>query len=63
MTERELECLRWAAAGKSDWEIGQILLISAKTVNYHIENAKRKFGVATRVQAIVCALRYGRLGS
>ena len=63
LTERELECLRWAAAGKSDWEIGQILLISAKTVNYHIENAKRKFGVATRVQAIVCALRYGRLGS
>jgi len=63
LTERELECLRWAAAGKSDWEIGQILLISAKTVNYHIENAKRKFGVATRVQAIVAALRVGRLGT
>lgn len=61
LTERELECLRWAASGKSDWEIGQILLISAKTVNYHIENAKRKFGVATRVQAIVAALRLGRL--
>jgi LuxR family transcriptional regulator, quorum-sensing system regulator BjaR1 len=61
LTEREMECLRWAAAGKSDWEIGQILLISAKTVNYHIENAKRKFGVATRVQAIVAALRLGRL--
>ncbi len=63
LTERELECLRWAAAGKSDWEIGQILLISAKTVNYHIENAKRKFGVATRVQAIVAALRLGRLAN
>jgi len=63
LTERELECLRWAAGGKSDWEIGQILLISSKTVNYHIENAKRKFGVATRVQAIVAALRVGRLGN
>ena len=63
LTERELECLRWAAAGKSDWEIGQILLISSKTVNYHIENAKRKFGVATRVQAIVSALRIGRLSN
>ncbi|MEZ5776515.1 MAG: LuxR family transcriptional regulator [Hyphomicrobiaceae bacterium] len=61
LTERELECLCWAAAGKSDWEIGQILTISAKTVNYHIENAKRKFGVATRVQAIVAALRTGKL--
>ena len=63
LTEREMECLRWAAAGKSDWEIGAILLISSKTVNYHIENAKRKFGVATRVQAIVAALRLGRLAN
>ena len=61
LTERELECLRWASVGKSDWEIGGILTISSKTVNYHIENAKRKFGVATRVQAIVAALRLGRL--
>jgi LuxR family transcriptional regulator, quorum-sensing system regulator BjaR1 len=63
LTERELECLRWAAAGKSDWEIGQILSISSKTVNYHIENAKRKFRVATRVQAIVAAMRLGRLAN
>ncbi len=63
LTEREMECLRWAAAGKSDWEIGSILVISSKTVNYHIENAKRKFGVATRVQAIVAALRLGRLAN
>lgn len=61
LTTRELDCLRWAAVGKSDWEIGQILMISAKTVNYHIENAKRKFGVATRVQAIVAAMRSGKL--
>lgn len=59
LTEREAECLTWAAGGKSDWEIGQILCISSKTVNYHIENAKRKFGVSTRVQAIVSALRHG----
>lgn len=61
LSDRELDCLSWAAAGKSDWEIGQILTISAKTVNYHIENAKRKFGVSTRVQAIVAAMRHGRL--
>jgi DNA-binding CsgD family transcriptional regulator len=62
LTRREVECLNWAAEGKSDWEIGKILRISSKTVNYHIENVKRKFGVATRVQAIVVALRQGRLG-
>ena len=61
LTTREIECLNWAAEGKSDWEIGQILHISSKTVNYHIENIKRKFGVPTRVQAIVSAFRYGKL--
>ncbi|MEZ5923422.1 MAG: autoinducer binding domain-containing protein [Hyphomicrobiaceae bacterium] len=59
LTDRERQCLSWAAAGKSDWEIGQIVALSAKTVNYHIENAKRKSGVQTRVQAIVEALRSG----
>jgi LuxR family quorum sensing-dependent transcriptional regulator len=58
LTPREIECLRWAADGKSDWEIGQILLISAKTVNYHIENSKRKFGVTSRTQACIAAYRY-----
>ena len=62
LTIREIECLNWAAEGKSDWEIGQILKISSKTVNYHIENVKRKYRVPTRVQAIVYAFRHGKLG-
>lgn len=53
LTRREAEIARWIAAGKTDWEIGKILNISAKTVNYYAENLKRKCGVATRVQAIV----------
>ncbi|MCB1547026.1 MAG: autoinducer binding domain-containing protein [Hyphomicrobiaceae bacterium] len=62
LTERERECLMWIAEGKSDWQIGRILDISAKTVNYHVENVKRKLGVATRVQAVVMALRHARSG-
>ena len=61
LTPREIECLHWVAAGKSDWQIGQILNISSKTVNYHVENVKRKFGVATRIQAVVAAMRQGKL--
>jgi len=53
LTRREAEISRWLAAGKSDWEIGQILDISAKTVNYHVENIKKKCGVATRTQAVL----------
>ena len=62
MTARESEVLAWVAAGKSDWAIGQILNISGKTVNFHVENAKRKLGVGTRVQAVIAAIRGGLIG-
>jgi len=55
LTDRERECLRWVALGKSDWDIGGILSISEKTAHFHVENAKRKLGVGTRVQAVVQA--------
>jgi DNA-binding CsgD family transcriptional regulator len=61
VTDRESEILAWIAAGKSDWQIGRILELSPKTVNFHVENAKRKFGVATRVQAVLAAERRGLL--
>ena len=56
LRERETEVTRWIAEGKTDWEIGQILGIGAKTVNFHAENVKRKCGVATRVQAVIRVL-------
>jgi LuxR family quorum sensing-dependent transcriptional regulator len=56
LTPREAEVLSWIAEGKSDWQIGRILGISRKTANYHIENVKRKFGVASRIQALMAAL-------
>ena len=63
VTPRETQVLSWVAAGKSDWAIGQILRISSKTVNFHVENAKRKLGAGTRVQAVVAALREGMICS
>ena len=62
VTPRETQILGWVAAGKSDWAIGRILRISDKTVNFHVENAKRKFGVGTRLQAVTAAMRNGMLG-
>ena len=61
LTPREIEVLAWLAEGKSDWQVGQILLISPKTVNYHVERAKKKLDVATRMQAVVTAVRRGLL--
>lgn len=62
LSRRETECLRWAALGKSDWEIGAILDISPKTVNHHVESAKRKLDVPTRIQAVTTAMALGLLG-
>ena len=59
LSRRERECLKWIAAGKTDWEIGAILALSEKTVNVYVERAKRKLAVQTRTQAIVHALRGG----
>lgn len=57
LTEREIEILTWVARGKSSSDIATILDISERTVNFHMDNAMRKAGVATRVQAAVkCAL-------
>ena len=52
MSARELECLRWVAAGKTDWEIGMILSISAATVKFHVNGARAKLGARTRAQAV-----------
>ncbi len=59
LTPREKECMRWAAAGKSEWEISQILGISEHTSEKHLLNAKAKLGASNRVQAIAEAIRHG----
>jgi LuxR family quorum sensing-dependent transcriptional regulator len=59
LTPREIECLKWVSAGKSDWVIGEILHLSERTVNGYIESAKRKYEVTTRVQAVLFAARDG----
>jgi len=48
LTKRELECLHWVAQGKTSWEIAQILGISERTVNFHINNSLAKSGCANR---------------
>jgi DNA-binding CsgD family transcriptional regulator len=61
LTLREKEIIFWILRGKPDWQIGEILAISRKTVNFHVEQFKRKLNVATRIQAVVLASRLGLL--
>lgn len=55
LNEREIEVLTWAARGKTSQEIAQILDLSKRTVDFHIDNARDKMGVTTRIQAAIKA--------
>lgn len=59
LTDRERECMRWAALGKSEWEISQILGISEHTSEKHLLSAKTKLRAVNRVQAVAEAIRQG----
>lgn len=61
LTAREELCLNWVAQGKTSAEIGLILNISARTVNFHIQNACGKMGVRKRQAAIAKAILEGRI--
>src|ERR1700681_1048990 len=60
LNDREVETLTWAARGKTSSEIAQILGLSKRTVDFHIDNAREKLGAATRVEAAIKAAT-GRL--
>ena len=59
LTDRERECLLWAADGKTSWEIANIIHVSERTVTFHLQNVTRKMGVSTRQHAIARALSLG----
>lgn len=59
LSPRELECLKWTAAGKTAWEIGEILNLSESTVVWHLNNAKAKLGVYGKSHAVVKAMMLG----
>lgn len=62
LTQRQLECVLFAAKGKSDWEIGKILGISQGTVKRHIEDARAHYEVSSRMQVVMRALFEGQIG-
>lgn len=61
LTTRELTCLGWAAIGKTSWEMGVILGLTERTVNFHIHNACKKLQVHSRQAAITAVLQAGLL--
>lgn len=62
LTDRQRECVIWAARGKTDWEISRILGISHDTVIEHLRHARDRYGVAKRTLLAVHALFDGTIG-
>ncbi len=56
LTERERECLSWAATGKTAAEVATALSLSKTTIIYHLTRARRKLDAANSRQAITKAL-------
>ena len=57
ITKRESEVLYWVSYGKTSWEISQILEMSPRTVNKHLEQVYKKLGVDNRTSAAAISIR------
>lgn len=62
LSKREVECLRWAAIGKTDFEISMIIARSRATVRFHIHNASIKLDAVNRSQTVFKAAQLGYIG-
>jgi DNA-binding NarL/FixJ family response regulator len=60
LNDREVEVLTWVARGKTSAEIAQIVGLTKRTIDFHIDNARAKLGASTRTEAVVKAAT-GRL--
>ncbi|MBD8708917.1 MULTISPECIES: response regulator [Pseudomonas] len=56
LTDREIEVLRWVSCGKTNKDIADILQLSPRTVNKHLEHIYIKLGVETRTAATSVAM-------
>ncbi len=61
LTDRQRDCVVWAARGKSDWEIARILEVSHETVIQHLKQARERYGVTKRTLLAIHALFDGTI--
>ena len=61
LSARESEVLKWTAEGKTAFDIGMILSLTTRTVNFHISSAIRKMGANNKTSAVVIATKSGLL--
>lgn len=63
LSSREVDVLKLAASGKTAYESARILNLSARTINFHVQESIRKLGVNNKVSAVIAAAKAGYLNS
>lgn len=58
---REIDVLKLAADGKTAYESARILNLSPRTINFHVQETIRKFGVSNKISAVIAAAKAGYL--
>ena len=55
LSDREIEALTWVARGKTSAQIADLLGLSKRTVDFHLDSARIKLDATTRTQAAIKA--------
>jgi LuxR family quorum-sensing system transcriptional regulator SolR len=55
LTAREIEVLRWTADGKTSGEVAEIMNITERTVNFHVNNTLEKLGASNKTAGVIKA--------
>ncbi|HZP81624.1 MAG TPA: helix-turn-helix transcriptional regulator [Chthonomonadaceae bacterium] len=63
VSRREIEVLRLVSAGKTSQQIADLLFVSKRTVDFHLQNLYEKLNASNRVQALCRALQLGILSA
>ena len=59
LTDREVEILKLVAEGRSNQEIGDLLVVSVSTVQTHRAHVMAKLGLHSRTELVKYAIRQG----
>jgi LuxR family quorum-sensing system transcriptional regulator CciR len=59
LSRAERECVLWAIRGKSAWETSVILDVTKHTVEKHLKNAQKRYGVRRKTLLVALVLRDG----
>jgi HD-GYP domain-containing protein (c-di-GMP phosphodiesterase class II) len=61
LSDREVEVIRLVARGASNREVADVLVISPRTAEHHVQHVYTKIGVSTRAAAAMFAMEHGLL--